>query len=724
MKQLLFLFTCLCALSVSSQIKQNGVVKEYNEKLAKKPLSNVEVVATNAGSVITNNEGEFVLQFRTLKPGDKVNVRRIEKLGYEIFNKEALEQWNINPNEPFVIIMCRSDLFKRIRDNYTKVSSESYARQLKKEEEKLLKEKNEGKLNEEKYQQELNSLINQYNEQLENIDNYIDKFARIDLSELSEKEQQIIELVQKGNIEEAIIKYEEQNFLEQYQKETNDLKELKTAQKKIERAQEQKEKARSEIMNAIVRQYNSYILAGGRENYNKVTTLLNNLALADTTNADALIMYAKHSYKQRNFPEAIKFYNITLNNIKFNDNIRPKILENLAMAYEMNRNFSESKSCYEESLTSYKADTDEYMECILNMAGLYTKMAEHTKAIELYEKALAYYEEKDLSMYDIELLANHYERYAILSLIINDFDSAQNSILKSIEYLEKFDKKETETYKLSLYESRNSLGQLYTNLQKYENALEEFKKVDHIIDDLIKHNPKAYLSYKATNNGQLGILYFYLKKYEDSEKYFLSAIEILKEMMKSSPNSYLPSIAETYQNMGYLFYSIKEYAKGETYYVKAHDIFIELLKEYPTVYRMDIARVEVNMSSLYMDSNSIDKSLIYAQQAVNHLEKYYKDKNGFICDVFALALKNMSVCYNKQNQYEEAISNIDKAIELAPVQSVVCTKVDCYEKKGEMYLNKGDKNEAKKILKKILEINPNYTNNSNSEFYKSLSALD
>ena len=129
MKHLNILFVCLLSVVSATSFGQSvqpGYVKEYNELMQKTPLSDVEIVISNASSTASGVRGDFMLQFRTLKPGDKVNVRRIEKLGYEIFNKEALEQWFISrDNRPFTIVMSKSDRFKRIRDNDSRVSSES-----------------------------------------------------------------------------------------------------------------------------------------------------------------------------------------------------------------------------------------------------------------------------------------------------------------------------------------------------------------------------------------------------------------------------------------------------------------------------------------------------------------------------------------------------------------------------------------------------------------------
>ncbi len=208
----LCVFLLLISIVAAAQTTQKGIVQEYNDKAKKTPLPGVELNIRSANSTVSDKGGQFYLQFQTRKPGDAVTVRRIEKLGYEIFNKEAVDQWNINPDRPFVIVMCRSDRFKQLRDNYEKVASASYARQLKKDQAALEKLKADGKLKEEEYQKQRLKLIEDYEKQLDNLETYVDRFSRIDLSEINAEEQDIIELVKAGKMEEAISRYAQLNL--------------------------------------------------------------------------------------------------------------------------------------------------------------------------------------------------------------------------------------------------------------------------------------------------------------------------------------------------------------------------------------------------------------------------------------------------------------------------------------------------------------------------------
>lgn len=273
-KFLFFIILSIPSTLCKAQTMQSGIVMEYNEKNQKTVLPGVEIVISNAGATTSGTDGKFKLSFRTLKPGDKVLYKRIEKLGYELFNTEALSQWYISRNDvPFTIIMCRSDKFKRIRDNYFRISSQSYAKQYKKEQEELAKRRKKGELQKEQYKMELIALKNSYEQQLENLDSYIDHFARIDLSSLSETEQKIIALVQQGKIEEAISEYEQQDYLAQYKRLTDNIRNIDKALSKIDDLLGYKIESIDSLRKVVETQIELYIQKGDESSLQKASKL-------------------------------------------------------------------------------------------------------------------------------------------------------------------------------------------------------------------------------------------------------------------------------------------------------------------------------------------------------------------------------------------------------------------------------------------------------------------
>lgn len=289
MKKLLpLLLSLLFALTLSAQVVQKGIAVEYNEKAAKTALAGVEFRVQRAGSTASDAKGAFVLDFPTLKAGDRVAVRRIEKPGYELFNKEAVEQWNINPSRAFTVVMCRSDKFKALKDRYSTNSEKRYESQYRRAKAELERLKKEGKLKEQEYFARLREVEAEYEKKLDNLDNYVDRFARIDLSELNAEEQAIIDLVQSGQIDEAIERYEKMNYLGKALKEISDIKEIDNAVNSLNELREGKTADRDAYLAGVERTINTLLLAGDSKNNATIAEMYTTIADADTTNIDWL----------------------------------------------------------------------------------------------------------------------------------------------------------------------------------------------------------------------------------------------------------------------------------------------------------------------------------------------------------------------------------------------------------------------------------------------------
>ena len=239
------------ATAATAQTTQMVQIVEYNGKEAKTPIQGVGLTVNNAAAAMSDASGNLTLNFRTLHAGDQVQIRRIEKAGYEIFNLEAVEQWVISPQQAFQLVICKSDRIRALCDNYSQVASESYAKQLQQEKARLEEERKAGRLKEEQFKAELQQADDFYAQQLENLDLYVEKFAHFDLSELNEKEQAIIELVQKGQIDDAIAQYEQLNLVGQYQEQSKQIQKIQNTQDSLSVIRQEKVVARDSIGSII-----------------------------------------------------------------------------------------------------------------------------------------------------------------------------------------------------------------------------------------------------------------------------------------------------------------------------------------------------------------------------------------------------------------------------------------------------------------------------------------
>lgn len=568
-----------------AQSQQQVVVREYKDKAQKTPLEGVSLSVQNAGSSMSDAQGMMTLQFRTLKAGDQVQVRRVDLSGYEIFNKDAVDQWTISPQQTFNLVLCRSDRFKQLRDQYMRVSSASYERQYKQDQARLAALRKENKLQEEAYQQQLAELENNYYEQLDNLENYVDRFARIDLSELSAQEQRLIELVQEGKIDEAIQLYESADYLSQYNAQVKDIQEINRAQAALAKVEAEKLEARDKVQAAITRQVQTYQLAGGRENFNKISALLKGVADADTTNLPALWSYCDHSLRQNMFDECEKYTNIYLR--QCGDKKQTQALACLILG----RLFS----------SKYQFDlAEKYL----------------LQSISIFENSEQDYSNSNCTVYDDA-------RCALFALYIHigKMDSALlfSEALKS--NLEKYYQENAEEWREKLASFYGELGILYfqegINLDRVEPLL--LKSYDLAKEEQNESKRKEELKIAIMCLNQY---YYITKQWNKMESYMLEELTYRKESYDKNPIQECRYLLDTYINLTELYFNLNNFTASHQYLEKALELLQEVLKVY------DESSVEFNKMNLYDAAAQLyykegdkDQARSYASQC---LEAYNK----------------------------------------------------------------------------------------------------
>ncbi len=295
-----------------AQSVQKVQVVEYMGSEVKKPLPDVSLAVQNAPTAMSREDGSLELQFRTLHAGDRVSLRRADKNGYEIFNREAVEQWNVSTTDVFRLVMCKSSMFRALCENYMQTASQSYERQYKKDQEHLAQLLKEKKIAQEQYEKQLAQLEGEYNEQLDNLDNYVERFARIDLESLSDDQRKIVQLIQDGHIDEAIAAFEAADYLALFKDENAERKRAEEASRQLNQIAEQKRRNEQQLIQAVLTQAEAYELAGGHQNYEKSYKLRKDLVEADTTNTQLIFQLVYFLGMQKRLDEAPYYANMLL----------------------------------------------------------------------------------------------------------------------------------------------------------------------------------------------------------------------------------------------------------------------------------------------------------------------------------------------------------------------------------------------------------------------------
>ena len=677
-KVVLTVLVLVTALTTLAQATQPCVVKQYNQKQQKTPLAGVQVEVRDAQSATSAANGAVTLKFATLKPGDRVTVRRIIKPGYEIFNKAVIDQWTITRGATTEIVLVQSSYFTQLKSKLTQSSTDNYKKkyeQEKAEKERLLKA---GKLKEEEYRQQLNDLEDQYDNALKNLDNYIDQFARIDLSEVSAEEQRILDMVQAGQIDEAVKAYEALDISGKLRKARENKKALFEAKARIEEEEAQQEQAIKDLKEKQQREIATLKLAGGKENYDKVARILKENALADTTDIDAVWDYASFADNQRDFKEAERFYLIALNGSKDNLYIQSAFQNNLGSLYKDLHDYAKSEEYYFKALENYtqlfQQNPDAYRA---DLAGTQNNLG------NLYSD-------------------------------LHDYSKAEEYLLKALENYTQLFTQNPDAYRADLAMTQNSLGLLYYNLHDYAKSEEYYLKALENLTLLFTQNPYAYRADLANTQSNIGILYSKLNDYAKAEEYHLKALENRAQLFSQNPDAYRAGLANTQSNLGILYYYLHDNTKAEGYWLLALENYTQLFSQNPEAYRADLAITQSNLGFFYSSVSNYAKAEEYLLQAQKNKTELFRQTPDAYRAGLANTLCNLGILYGRTQNFEKALVAINEAITLLP------DKPDGYNDKGVILLMKGDTEGALEMYHRVKELDPDFLQTHDSDLYKQL----
>lgn len=684
--------TYLGLFSAEAQTQQVGYIKEYNGENQKTPLAGVEINIKNAGSTVSQQDGRFILEFRTMRPGQRVSVTSIVKEGYEILNLDALEQWNISLDEPFVIVMVKSANFKSLCDRYYSNCSNSYRVQHERELARLEEERRQNRISEQAYEEERTRLVNEYEQRLLDLTSYIDRFARIDLENLSVVEKEIVAAIEEGRIDEAIQMYEDQKFLETYIRQ-------------VEQRNEELDKMNAEIAltyEAIERQVLIYLLAGGEENFQKVYDLYEAILAVDINNTKAAIDYASFLIQQGDVERSVEVAHLVLQSNPDTD-IYSDICHILASAYILLRDADKALEYAMAGLAVYSEEEAIYYVHLKNVGEIYGIQGEFDKAIEALTPILySEYAHAISKSSAANSLGNMYISLGMWQEAIDVFNiqvALYTSIAKDSTVM--IDKIESQYSLLSAY---INIARSYTELGNFDAAFNTYDLAIELCDMLYKYNPDKYRTNLYIIYLNKGYLYNALGDNVKALEYTEKAYEHVQELYKQSPGVHGIDYYQTLNNLGYLAYMNKLYAKSEIYYDRALGFISELYERSPLPdVKLEYARLQINYMSLYNDQAKYAKSLEKAEGTVALMDDVYA-----IYGAEAVALEHGLAYRGYIIALHGLGRNSDVKSVLERYKSMYGECAQYYNIQGEMALMSGKTKKAEQMYRLAIEVDPNF----------------
>lgn len=676
MKRIIICFTIFAFASLNSiaQVIQQCVVKQYNKKNAKSPLSGVQVEVRNANTATSDANGRLSLSFPTLKPGDRVVFRTATKAGYELMNKNVVDQWYISRNNSiFELVMINSTLFSQLKQNIHQVAFDSYKKKYDEAMSELVRLEKAQKLKKEEYLRKMIELEDRYDEQLKNLDTYIDQFARIDLSELSQQEQRFVDLVYAGHLDEAASEYEKLDAASKYAAAIANVHRINEDITKLEEEKAAQQKAADTFFSILQRHVNTLKLAGGQDNFQKAAQLLRRAAIADTTNLYVVKEYAEFALLQLDYNEAERFYLICLNGSGDKQEEQAVYQANLGKLYNLVGNYSKAiyylHQALENFTTLFKDNPNmhqvNFVKTHILIGSYYRNIKSKDKAEEFYSLALNYlldfYHQNPDSYRTLLLQIQH--DLGVLYTDFQNYTKAEDYFYQALENITILFNQSPDIYRVDLSGILNNMGNVYYKMHNYTKTEDYYLKALEIFTQLFKHNPDAYLAHLADILNNLGALYSDLNNYAKAEDYYLKALECRTQLFNQVPETYLPDLTGTQNNLGDLYSKMHEYTKAEKYYLQALEGANALSKQYPEIYRDILGDIQNNLGFLYSEIHNYSKAETYLLHALeNRTTLYERDTDAYRADL-ADTQNNLAIMYDECQNISKAEEYYLKALE-------------------------------------------------------------
>lgn len=345
------LITSCMALNLIAAYNQQGIAYFYDYKTKKKtPLAGVSITANGAQPAVSGADGAFTLKFSSLGLGQKISFSKQPFYqGMKVFNKQVVENWYTVQGK-LVLIMCKNEEFELAKNNYYAQGKASVEKKYKSRIEALAKEVQQlRKENKDCAQQmqELQELNEEYERIMDDLRNSADAMARIDQSELDEEMREVLDLYERGEVDEAMRK------LDALCKE----KTLSVTQN-VERIAAG---ATQDSVQQVAQIRSAIDLYKKNGDYNKMGEYLKLLADRLNTFGD-VFAYAKFCQEQNLFNEAKAYYKNALNIVRPLAEVNPIEYEpdlaatlcDLGVLYINMQSIEKSRNVFYEALEIYK----------------------------------------------------------------------------------------------------------------------------------------------------------------------------------------------------------------------------------------------------------------------------------------------------------------------------------------------------------------------------------
>ncbi len=601
MKGIIATLLMILSLPVMAQV-QKGYVKSLGRPGVKgAALQGVSIRVRGVhNAVVSAQTGTFSIAMTGKKAGDAYALQSVKKAGYELIEAGMIgRNYAFSPSVTMQIVMVNSSQLQadkqRIENNAYKAAEKNYKAKMT----ALEKQLNAKKITAANYEKQVNDLQKQFEKYESLIEQMAEHYAKTDYDALDEKNKQINQLIENGELESA------EEIINSMFDPTEALKKAKEDKQRIDKQladanalMEEAERQRQEVLKRQAKDaeylYQLFTIAYSKFEIDKakeyITTraeldpdmvewqiftglfylevmgdydtamMYNNRALAASQKQDgeesmqtalcynniASSHYYKKDYQKAisNFQKALGIWEKSLGE---DYDVVAIAYDNVASVYKETGNYNEAKKnldkAFEIKKRLYGENNPSLATLYNNRGGLCEKQGDYECAAENYSKAFelytALYGEKHPSV------ANIYNNIGGIYGHYNDYDHALAMFAKALEIWSTTlgdNHPDTRTALENIGEVAMLKGDEQSKKEDYAAALKSYTLArQSYINAFGEANRKVGLAYEY-----MGLTNVYLKNFKEAEANFVSAIESHSKAPDGKA-SHIASLKETLQ---------------------------------------------------------------------------------------------------------------------------------------------------------------------------------
>ena len=380
---------------------QRGVTYRYNGKKPHTVIGGVYVKTATAaqGTVSDEKSGEFQLTLHNVSLGMPLGKAVISKEGMMVFNQQAVDEWDVR-KVPLRVILCNKEHFIKQKQQLIAYGKRQAERKFERQKAELKRLNQANKIMKDAYYAKIDSLQKELDNAHQHIDEYADRFARIDESELDTIAQHAMDLFNQGEIDAAIRTFESGDYVRRLD---NAIAARDMAHQRRLQEERNEERADDDVARNT-RNIEAHIEACKLANkWQKAAALLKTLA-DKTGTMYAIAEYATFCNSQNQFAEAERYYAKEMEMMKDlaakepNAYVKPyaALLADLAYLYSKANRLDMSESTYKQAISILEqhskdvSDTNDALlaNIITQLASIYNKTNRFEESESLFKKAL------------------------------------------------------------------------------------------------------------------------------------------------------------------------------------------------------------------------------------------------------------------------------------------------------------------------------------------------